>query len=54
MDKITISKSGVGAPTLVSSLRIGQIYINETDGSLYRSYGTNVGEWYKVLDDSIS
>jgi hypothetical protein len=54
MDKIRISKSGIGVPTGDTALFIGEIYINEIDGSLYRAYSTNMGEWHKVLDDSIS
>jgi|GEM_PF-3991625 len=53
-DKLRVSKSGTGAPTSVTPNFIGQFYLNETNGDVYKAFGTSSGNWYKipVLDAS--
>jgi len=53
-NKIRVSQSGSGAPTSVTPDFIGEFYLNETNGDVYKAFGTSSGNWYKipVLDAS--
>ena len=48
--KLRISQSGTGAPTTITPSFIGEIYIDEITGTLYRSYGLSEGNFYLIWD----
>ena len=51
-NKIRISKSGAGSPTSVIPDFLGEVYINETNGDLWRANGASTGEWVLITDSS--
>ena len=50
--KINVSQSGAGEPTTAIPTFKGELYLNETDGSIWRAYGLSAGNWYLLTDSN--
>ena len=50
--RINVSQSAAGEPTTAIPTFKGELYLNETDGSIWRAYGLSAGNWYLLTDSN--